>query len=212
MMHLLAVFPDKLLESGATGQKNFQVTCDEARKALESFKPELDQVGTTKERKRKIIIQASKGVFETRGNPITNPDQIPKQLTRSLLSLGCKVANILSCERKPDEHVEQHMKRKWDVIAGLWMEFLVYAGRQCTGSQHAQQLRQGDENIILIDVVDRMEESFNVAVTNEFKESNLLFTEIKENNDGCIYLNSNYGQSNSILPEYSSNGDDIVRN
>ncbi|CAK7324219.1 unnamed protein product [Dovyalis caffra] len=144
MMYLLAVFPDKLPESGAAGQKNFQLTCDEARKALESFKPELDQVGTTKERKRKIIIQASKGVFEQQGNLITDESQIgSEQLAGSLLSLGCKVANILS-KHKPDDSVEQHMKTKWDIIAGVWMEFLVYAGRQCTGSQHAQQLRQGE--------------------------------------------------------------------
>jgi len=39
------------------------------------------------------------------------------------------------------------MEKKWSAIAGCWFEFLFCAGRQSSGNQHAQQLRQGGEFI-----------------------------------------------------------------
>ncbi|CAK7324214.1 unnamed protein product [Dovyalis caffra] len=162
MMYLLAISPDTLPGSEAIGLTNFQHTYGEARKGLvESFKPKLEGLGTEKERKRKIKIQASKWLLERHRNLISLDDIKDGQLIGSLLSYGCAVANILmedkpgGKERDPferirvanlkEESAEERMNRRWEVLAGIWVELLINAGRQCTGSQHAQQLKQGGE-------------------------------------------------------------------
>ena len=38
----------------------------------------------------------------------------------------------------------------WDIVAGVWMEMLLYAARKCPGSTHVQQLNHGGELITVI--------------------------------------------------------------
>ncbi|CAK7324221.1 unnamed protein product [Dovyalis caffra] len=146
MMYLLAISPETLPASGAIGQINFKLTCEEGRKAMESFKPQADdQVGTPKERKSKIKIEASKWLLDQHKDLITDePRQMMQHLNGSLLSLGCKLAQRLIKRQEEDEE-PQSMERKWELIARCWFEFLLYAGRKCSRNQHAQQLGRGGE-------------------------------------------------------------------
>ncbi|KAJ6976648.1 hypothetical protein NC653_028724 [Populus alba x Populus x berolinensis] len=145
MMYLLAISPETLPASGATGQINFEGTCDEGRKEIASFESKLDdQVCTLGERKHKIKIEASKWLYERHKDSIAGENQIEQQLSGSLLSLGCVLANHLTncLQTKPEE---ERMEKRWDAIGSCWFEFLYHAGRQSSGNQHAQQLRQGGE-------------------------------------------------------------------
>jgi hypothetical protein len=108
MMYLLAISPETLPASGAIGQINFEGTCDEGRKEIASFESKLDdQVCTQRERKHEIKIEASKWLFERHKDSITGENQIEQQLSGSLLSLGCVLANHLTncLQTKPEEEV-----------------------------------------------------------------------------------------------------------
>ncbi|CAK7324218.1 unnamed protein product [Dovyalis caffra] len=146
MMYLLAISPETLPASGTMGQINFKLTCEEGRKAMESFKPQADdQVGTPKERKSKIKIEASKWLFDGQKDSITEErNEMEKKLNGSLLSLGCALAKRLVKKQEEDEE-PQSMDTKWEVIARFWFEILLHAGQKCRRNQHAQQLRQGGE-------------------------------------------------------------------
>jgi hypothetical protein len=108
MMYLLAISPETLPASGAIGQINFKSTFEEYMKEIASFESKLDdKVGTERERKHKIKIEASKWLYERHKDLITNRDQIVQQLSGSLLSSGCMLAKdlIKSMQDEPEEEV-----------------------------------------------------------------------------------------------------------
>ena len=103
MMYLLAISPETLPSSGEIGHVNFNRTCEEGRIEIALF----EKVGIQRERKHKIKIEASKWLYERHKDSITGENQIEQQLSGSLLSLGCVLANHLtSClQTKPEEEV-----------------------------------------------------------------------------------------------------------
>jgi hypothetical protein len=108
MMYLLAISPETLPASGAIGHINFKRTFEESMKEIASFESKLDdKVGTERERKHKIKIEASKWLYERHKDLITNRDQIVQQLSGSLLSSGCMLAKdlIKSMQDEPEEEV-----------------------------------------------------------------------------------------------------------
>ncbi|KAL3574765.1 hypothetical protein D5086_022866 [Populus alba] len=104
MMYLLAISPETFPSIGAIGQINFNRTCDEGRKEIIAL---FDKDGNQRDRKHKILIEASKRLYERHKDSITGVHQIKQQLSGSLLPLGCVVAKELieSMRDRPEEEV-----------------------------------------------------------------------------------------------------------
>lgn len=61
------------------------------------------------------------------------PGDVKGDRSKSVLFDACRLAKYLKRDWK------------WKIIAGLWVEMLVYAANQCRSDHHAQQLAQGGE-------------------------------------------------------------------
>ncbi|PKH89623.1 hypothetical protein CRG98_049932, partial [Punica granatum] len=71
------------------------------------------------------------------------PEQVKGSISKSVLFEGHRLAGEFQYDRKRHRgmNAAEFRKFKWETIAGVWIQFLLYAAKECSGESHAKQLK-----------------------------------------------------------------------
>ncbi|XP_061344499.1 uncharacterized protein LOC133290437 [Gastrolobium bilobum] len=138
MLYLLIMQPNMMSAIGGIGQIRFQDTWAEANK----FFSKRDQK-IREDQEKKEMNDQKKRACRKLIDVCTDqePSSVKGDRSKSVLFDACRLANEI---KKLNE------KKRWKIIAQVWVELLSYAASNCRPITHVQQLGKGGEFISLV--------------------------------------------------------------
>ncbi|KAJ1389980.1 hypothetical protein SESBI_37799 [Sesbania bispinosa] len=141
-----------------TGLISFRDTCVETMKFVEIETPSDNSM---RDACKKLLL--------------VDTDSVEMSQPNSVLVDACKLARTLTNELERE--------KRWELLAAVWVEILIYAATHCSANHHAQQLRKGGEFLTHVWLL-----SAHIGVMEQF----LVTKAIVHGKNVGIYINDYY--------------------